>query len=104
MEKGADALDKLEVKVQRSVGNEKKVRERRKGWEEVNDGKKKKGGFEVLGDGEEDGGKEREWVSDEEMDGAADVVVPEVSGEVKEVVVLPASVPLPPPVDGEEML
>ncbi|KAF2736576.1 hypothetical protein EJ04DRAFT_575350 [Polyplosphaeria fusca] len=99
IEKAADALDKLEVKVQRSVGNEKKGRGRKKGWDEVNEVKRKKG-FEVLGEegeeGEEGGG--REWVSDEEMDGAEAngmAVMPEVSGEVKDVVVMPANVPLP---------
>lgn len=111
MERAADALDKLELKRQKSVGKEKKVRERRKGWEEVNTEKREKAqgngegkrgnAFEGL-DEDEGGDGEREWVSDEEMD------LPEVGGDrdedgddvvggaVQELeVVVPASVPLP---------
>ncbi|KAF2466096.1 uncharacterized protein BDR25DRAFT_237994 [Lindgomyces ingoldianus] len=104
LERAADVLDKRELKVQKSVGKERKVRDRKKGWEDVNESRlkvKSRMGFEAL---EEDGGsrREREWVSDEEMpevEVAAESEGDEVlglgiSGEVKEVVV-PESVPLP---------
>lgn len=94
VDRAADNMDKLELKVQKSVGKEKKVKDRRKGWDEVNGEKRKKNAFEILEGGEEK--KEREWVSDEEMPEVevdsglqADVV-----GEVKEVVV-PESMPQP---------
>ncbi|KAF2252156.1 hypothetical protein BU26DRAFT_252179 [Trematosphaeria pertusa] len=81
MERAADNMDKLELKVARSVGKEKKVNERRKG-------------------------KEREWVSDEEMDGVdEEVLAPDVAGEVKQLeVVVPASVPLPVATEEDEFL
>jgi hypothetical protein len=110
MEKAYATQEKFELKVQKSVGKEKKVGERKKGWEDVNTvvgkeigkGGGKKNPFETL---EEERDKEdREWVSDEEMD-AADgaegaegdsnmVEEVEVNGEVKEAVV-PEAVPLP---------
>ena len=94
-------MDKLALKVSKSLGREKKVKERKKGWEDVNELKKKKksgkegGMFDALGEEEER--KEREWVSDEEMDGAdKDGVVD--GGEVKAdgvelEVAVPTSVP-----------
>ncbi|KAF2264747.1 hypothetical protein CC78DRAFT_218613 [Lojkania enalia] len=96
MDKAESALDKLEVKVQQSVGREKVVKERRKGWEEVNAEKKKgkKNPFEELERDENSLEQEREWVNREDMDGAEDAVRLKAVGEVKEVVV-PASVPLP---------
>ncbi|KAF2189053.1 hypothetical protein K469DRAFT_564290 [Zopfia rhizophila CBS 207.26] len=108
MEKWADAQDKLEVRVQRSAGKEKKVRERRKAWDEVNGEKKKaRNAFEVL---EEEGAahRDRGWVSDEEMPEVDrglgdDGLEAEVTGEVKELVV-PASVPLPVVTAEEEEL
>lgn len=93
-----DNMDKLEHKVQKSVKKEKKVVERKKGWDEVNVEKKKlglagkKNAFEALEDDDEPGGKE--WVSDEEMPEVDDGVLLEVQGEVK-MVVVPESVPLP---------
>ncbi|KAF2279946.1 uncharacterized protein EI97DRAFT_358578, partial [Westerdykella ornata] len=76
LERAADNLDKLELKVQKSVAREKNVRERRKGWEEVNGerrDKKQRNPFEALEEGNfESSTREREWVSDEEM--------PEVAG------------------------
>ncbi|KAF2873848.1 Alb1-domain-containing protein, partial [Massariosphaeria phaeospora] len=70
IDKAADTMDKMELKVQRSTGKDKKVRERKKGWEEVNGGKRKKGKnpFETLdGDEDEADATKREWVSDEDM-------------------------------------
>lgn len=119
IERAEDVLDKMELKVQKSVGRERKVKERRKGWEEVNEIKKKRrkqNAFEALEDGEEAGRKDREWVSDEEMDGDVNggaedgmednVVVPEIAGEVKKLeLVDPESVPLPAvTVEEDEML
>ncbi|KAF2111457.1 Alb1-domain-containing protein, partial [Lophiotrema nucula] len=73
MSKAEDVLEKLEVKVKRSVGKEQLIKERAKGWEEVNELKKRrnkgKNAFALLEDENEVGErKEREWVSDEEMD------------------------------------
>jgi hypothetical protein len=117
MERAADNLDKLEARVQKSVGREKKVKERRKGWEDVNNEKKKKGlkgnAFELLEE-EENKRQEREWVSDDEMPEVddesgveeGDVASKEVRGEVKHVdAVVPESVPLPAAtVEEDEML
>ena len=91
-------MDKLELKRAKSFGREKKVRERAKGWEEVNEVKKRKGRAKMDGDLDEvERKKGLEWVSDEEMDEGVGEEVPEsVTGEVKQVeVVLPESVPLP---------
>lgn len=92
-------MDKLQVKRGKSFGKEKLVKDRAKGWEDVNgEGKKKKkaaNGFDAL---EEDAKKEdREWVSDEDMDGNdLSAPVAEVNGESKEAgLVAPASIPLP---------
>ncbi|KAF2126434.1 hypothetical protein P153DRAFT_251991, partial [Dothidotthia symphoricarpi CBS 119687] len=70
LERGADNMDKLELKRIKSFGRELKVKERAKGWEDVNGvatKKTKKGTFDVLDD-EADDKAEREWVSDDEMD------------------------------------
>lgn len=107
LERAADNLDKMEVKVGKSLGKERTVKERSKQWEDVNEeGKKKK--KKTLKDEEEELIKrnEREWVSDEEMDDtevAAEVNAGEVKGEGKQVdVILPESVPLP--VEEDELL
>ena len=110
MEKAYATQEKFELKVQKSVGKEKKVGERKKGWEDVNTvvgkeigkGGGKKNPFETLEEEREK--EEREWVSDEEMDavdGSEGVegdskMVEEVgiNGEVKETAV-PEAVPLP---------
>ncbi|KAF2743231.1 hypothetical protein M011DRAFT_481007 [Sporormia fimetaria CBS 119925] len=69
VERAYDDLDKLETKVKKSVAKEKTVKERAKGWEEVNEEKKKKqkNPFAALEDDGEDTREKREWVSDEEM-------------------------------------
>ncbi|PVI02396.1 hypothetical protein DM02DRAFT_612950 [Periconia macrospinosa] len=107
MERAEHNMDKLEVKVMKSVGKEKKVKERSKGWEEVNSGPGRKKGAKVRGldDGEEETGKRgSKWAFDEEMeeDGAGGGAAQDeggdvqVGGEVKEMsVVVPESVPLP---------
>ncbi|KAF2706075.1 hypothetical protein K504DRAFT_505794 [Pleomassaria siparia CBS 279.74] len=75
LERAVDVMDKREVKVQKSVVKEKKVVERKKGWEEVNVEKgrllglaagKKGNAFEAL-EGQKGDVEGREWVSDEEM-------------------------------------
>jgi hypothetical protein len=91
MERAADNLDKLELKVQKSLTKEKKVRERKKGWEDVNEEKKEKkqkNAFEALEDQDDD----REWVSDEEMP-EVELGAEDVAGAVKAVPVAD-SVPL----------
>lgn len=116
LERAADNMDKLELKRIKSMGSERKIKERAKGWEDVNGvsmKKSKKGvnAFEGLDDEEtEEQRKEREWVSDEEMDGN-DLTAPdaaassngEVKGEGKPTeVIAPAAVPLP--VEEDELL
>lgn len=75
-------MDKLAEKVKGSIGREKRVRERRKGWEDVNEvgfkGKKskkqKEGGENAFAGLEEEGEKrERGWGDDEDM-GVEEVV------------------------------
>ena len=103
MLRAEDNMEKLAQKVQKSLGKDRKVRERRKGWEDVNgDGlgkKKKKSGnaFDVLdGDDEHKLEERRDW-GDEEMGDGEDS---EIQGEVKEAAV-PESVPLPEVLDDE---
>jgi hypothetical protein len=104
MERAADNLDKLELKVQKSVGKEKKVRERKKGWEDVNGEKRvlqqNQGlnAFEALES--QDGG--REWVSDEEMPEVEGAEAPVEGGAVKTLPVA-GGAPLPA-VEEDEML
>ncbi|KAF2806526.1 uncharacterized protein BDZ99DRAFT_501340 [Mytilinidion resinicola] len=97
MERAADFMEKMEVKVQKSMGRTKTVKERRKPWEELNGGivpKKDQNPFDLLEEDENDG-----WVSDEEM-----VQVPVetqdsshygTGTEVAQPVVAPESIPLP---------
>lgn len=104
LERAAAVLDKREVKVVKSIGKEKVVKERAKGWEDVNEeGKKKKKKTIVEEEAELAKRREREWVSDEEMDETAPVDAGEGEGEGKQVdVALPESVPLP--VEEDELL
>lgn len=107
-------MDKLETKVAKSFDKERTVRERAKGWEEVNvvpgKGKKaKKADGKVLGgDAEEAEVKNgRKWDLDEEMeDGAALEETPvAVGGEVQQAeVVVPASVPVSAVIEEDELL
>ncbi|KAL6709148.1 hypothetical protein ACN47E_001964 [Coniothyrium glycines] len=99
LERAADNMDKLESKRLKSLGKEKVVKERAKGWEDINEEglKKKKTKLAELSEGGERK-KDREWVSDEEMDESAPVV-----GEDKVLdTVVPESVPLP--VEEDELL
>ncbi|OCL03907.1 hypothetical protein AOQ84DRAFT_442390 [Glonium stellatum] len=109
MERAADVMEKLEVKMQKSVGREKRVRERRKAWDELNGektGTKINNAFSALENG---GGGE--WVSDEEMEAVEEAsgeveAIPDATqtnavGEVKEVAV-PESAPLPAATATEE--
>jgi len=96
MEKADQNMDKLELKREKSFGREKKVKERAKGWEDINEVKRKKAKREKEELDEVERKKGLEWVSDEEMDeDVVDGVPVEASGEVKQVeVVEPVSVPL----------
>lgn len=68
MERAADNMDKLELKRIKSLGREKNVKERAKGWEDINGVvKKKKGTFDMLEHKVDDNGA-MGWVSDEDMD------------------------------------
>lgn len=110
LERAADNMDKLELKRVKSFGREKKVKERAKGWEDVNvEGvKKTKTSTKDALEQEAESKEEREWVSDEEMDeddtgSQVEATAAEVTGESKEVEVeIPLSVPLP--VDEDELL
>ncbi|KAH7377771.1 Alb1-domain-containing protein [Pyrenochaeta sp. MPI-SDFR-AT-0127] len=111
LERAEENAEKLELKRQKSLGSEKKIKERAKGWEDVNGvtvkKSKKTTAFDGLDEETEDKRKEREWVSDEEMDGndlttsegveAAKDEVKESGKQVEEVI--PESVPLPVEVD-----
>lgn len=90
LEKAAEVLDKRQVKVVKSLGKERNIKERSKGWDDVNGegGKKSKkakaaNAFDALDEDEVEEKKEREWVSDEEMDGAENPVEGEVKGDGK---------------------
>jgi hypothetical protein len=104
LERAADFLDKREVKVVKSLGKEKNIKERSKGWEDVNgEGitkkkSKKTSGLDDAEGGEAEQRKEREWVSDEDM-GDTNTAVP---GNQVDATTIPASVPLP--VEEDELL
>ncbi|KAI4629307.1 uncharacterized protein J4E87_003571 [Alternaria ethzedia] len=115
-EKGLDRaeenMEKLEKKRMKSVGKEQKIKDRAKQWEDVNgDGTKKTKKQVALEQLEaEEKRKEREWVSDEDMDedeaaaeDGAEVKDGEVKGDGKEVDVEIAQ-SVPAPVEEEEML
>ncbi|KAA8618895.1 Alb1 domain containing protein [Pyrenophora tritici-repentis] len=109
LERAEDNMEKLEKKRMKSLGKEKKIKERAKGWEDVNgEGlKKSKKGHaveeveveEMTGDGG--------WVSDEEMDevlGDAGATDGEVKVEGKKVDTAVPETVSAPAVEVEEML
>lgn len=101
LERAADVLDKRQVKVVKSLGKEKNIKERSKGWEDVNgEGKKKKKTGGVDGEDEAEQKADREWVSDEDMDDQETAEV-QASGKVTDAAA-PASIPLP--VEEDELL
>jgi hypothetical protein len=114
LERAAAVIDKQHVKIVKSLDKEKIVKERSKGWEDVNgDGKKKKkttNPSEELGEDEQAKRDEREWVNDEEMDDTEagvqtvqDTSAAEVKGDGKPLeAVVPESVALP--VQDDELL
>ncbi|KAH7067623.1 Alb1-domain-containing protein [Paraphoma chrysanthemicola] len=117
LERAAAVLDKRHVKVVKSLDKEKTVKERSKGWEDVNGDsfKSKKGARSPDADSTEQAhARETDWVSDEDMDGTdADVDAAEgptvasqdaeVKAESKQVdLLMPASVPVP--VEEDELL
>jgi len=73
LERAAHTLDKLEVKREKSFGREKKVKERAKGWEEVNGGGAVVTGKMGRSEDRKNVGVEEAagWVSDEGMEGEA---------------------------------
>jgi hypothetical protein len=73
LERGADNMDKLELKRQKSKLREKTVKERAKGWEDINGdgGKRKKGAFDVLAVEGDDDDDEKAWVDEEMGDATA---------------------------------
>ncbi|KAG9191269.1 hypothetical protein G6011_09357 [Alternaria panax] len=109
LERAEENMDKLEKKRAKSVGKSKKIVERAKGWEDVNgDGTKKSKKQVALEQLEaEEKRKEREWVSDEDMDVEEETAAAEggaeVKGEGKEVDA-ELSEKVAPPVEVEEML
>ena len=98
LERAEENLDKLELKRIKSVGKERKVKERAKGWEDVNgvSVKKAKGAnaFDGLDD-EEKKRAEKEWVSDEEMDDEAVAAGSELKESKQADAVAPNNAPLP---------
>ncbi|OAG23449.1 hypothetical protein CC77DRAFT_1092776 [Alternaria alternata] len=109
LERAEENMDKLEKKRAKSVGKSKKIVERAKGWENVNgDGTKKSKkqiAIEQLED--EEKRKEREWVSDEDMDVEEETAAVEENGEVKgegKEMDAEISEKVPAPVEVEEML
>ncbi|KAH6857718.1 Alb1-domain-containing protein [Alternaria alternata] len=109
LERAEENMDKLEKKRAKSVGKSKKIVERAKGWEDVNgDGTKKSKkqiAIEQLED--EEKRKEREWVSDEDMDVEEETAAVEENGEVKgEGKEMDAEISgkVPAPVEVEKML
>lgn len=69
MERAADVMEKMEVKVKKASGKEKLFKERAKAWEEINGGIvviKSANAFDVLEFKERE--ERDEWVSDEEME------------------------------------
>ncbi|KAF1832621.1 hypothetical protein BDW02DRAFT_570807 [Decorospora gaudefroyi] len=111
LERAEENMDKLEKKRLRSVGKEKVVKERAKGWEDVNADGSRKGrkqrNEDVVVD--EVVGRGREWGGDEDMGDNEAEEQDGMDGEVKghcqqEDVVLPQSVPLPLTVEEDEML
>jgi hypothetical protein len=109
LERAEENMDKLEKKRAKSVGKSKKIVERAKGWEDVNgDGTKKSKkqiAIEQLED--EEKRKEREWVSDEDMDVEEETAAVEENGEVKgegKEMDAEISEKVPAPVEVEKML
>ncbi|KAB2108439.1 hypothetical protein AG0111_0g2698 [Alternaria gaisen] len=109
LERAEENMDKLEKKRAKSVGKSKTIVERAKGWEDVNgDGTKKSKkqiAIEQLED--EEKRKEREWVSDEDMDVEEETAAVEENGEVKgegKEMDAEISEKVPAPVEVEEML
>ncbi|RYO05641.1 hypothetical protein AA0119_g3160 [Alternaria tenuissima] len=109
LERAEENMDKLEKKRAKSVGKSKKIVERAKGWEDVNgDGTKKSKkqiAIEQLED--EEKRKEREWVSDEDMDVEEETAAVKENGEVKgegKEMDAEISEKVPAPVEVEEML
>lgn len=92
-------MDKLELKRIKSVGKERVVKERAKGWEDVNsEGAVKKSKKKKVDDGEE-ARKESEWVSDEDME--QEGAEPRGSAGQENTGVVPQSVPLPAAAEDE---
>jgi hypothetical protein len=109
LERAEENMEKLEKKRIKSVGKEKTIKERAKGWEDVNgDGTKKTKKPHALDQlEEEEKRKEREWVSDEDMDEDEAAVVVEQGAEVKgdgKEVDVEISQSVPAPAEEEEML
>ncbi|KAL5115502.1 hypothetical protein ACEQ8H_006565 [Pleosporales sp. CAS-2024a] len=94
LERAADVLDKRHVKVVKSLGKERIIKERSKGWEDVNgEGKKKRAktsGLDHVSDDDDNDDdddeqkKDRGWVSDEDMDDSATTAPAEISLPVAE--------------------
>lgn len=107
MERAADDMDKWELKKAKSITKAASIKERSKMWDDINGESisSKKSAFATLAeDGETEASKkEREWVSDEDMDEAA-TKEGAVQSESKPVeVAVPASAPAAP-VEEDELL
>lgn len=106
MERAADDMDKWELKKAKSLQKAAQIKERSKLWDDINGESttsKKKSAFATLAelDESEAAKKEREWVSDDEMDDTA-AKADAVQSEEKPVDAAAASVA--PPVAEDELL
>jgi hypothetical protein len=90
LEMAEAVIERTSLKVKKSLGREKVVKERSKTWEDVN----KKAGFAVLQDEGEDETQEDEgWETDEDMAGAGEKTLS--APAPAEVPVSATAVPLP---------
>jgi hypothetical protein len=76
LERAEDVLAKRHVNVVKSLRKMDNIKERAKGWEDVNGEGKKKKKTTALDDDKAKSKEDREWVSDEDMDDTAVPAVP----------------------------
>jgi hypothetical protein len=108
MERAADDMDKWELKKAKSITKAASIKERAKMWDDINGESKssKKSAFATLAenDANEQGKKDLDWVSDDDMDDetAAKQSTAQAEGKTVEAAV-PQSAPAAP-VEEDELL
>lgn len=98
LEMAEAVIERTREKLEKSMGRERNVKDRRKAWEDIN-----KAAVTVENGGEEKMVEDKEagWETDEEMGAApVDALTAPVVASVPE----PAQVPLPPVDDDDEIL